>query len=132
MIDAPKAIRDYLLSKASLMAVVGTRIYAESDFPAAGYKPSDGPAIAFKLRGGTAETEQNVLVVPSVQFKCYGENRLEANRCYRALYDALNLGRGGTVRWAQAETLGQTLQEPETGWHFVLTFYVFAIANGGE
>lgn len=129
MIDAGKQLRDLLLSKADLTALTGARIYAETDFPAKGYTPANGPAVTFRIRGGGQETQQNALLSLSVQFKCYGADEVKANQCYRALHDVLDQARSGTVCWAEMETPGQTLREPETGWVFVLTFYRVVMNN---
>jgi len=125
VIDVEAEILKFLARIIPLMAVVGTRIYAGTDVPAVGYKPSDGPCICFKVRGGRFETEQRDLIAPSVQFKCYGATELEANRCYRTLHDVLDLGRGATMRYALAEGPGQLLQDQERdkAWWFTLVFY---------
>lgn len=128
MNNVSKTLRDYLLTKAGLTALTGTRIYAEANTPAAGYKPSDGGAVCFKVRGGRPEYV-DVLLGPSVQFKCYGSSELVANQLYQALYDALHNAQTNAVRMARCEMLGQTLAEPESGWPFVLTFFKVMIAN---
>jgi len=127
--DVGKAICDYLLAQASLTALTGTRIHAETDTPPPGYKPSDGGCVCFKTRGGDMRTQEDALILPSVQFKCYAASDVAANAVYRALFDALQGARAGTVRWAQIEALGATLSEPETGWPFVLTYYKIHVAN---
>jgi len=125
MIDAEAEIRAFLIDDAALFAVVGGRMYAGAVAPAVGYTPADGPALCFKVRGGTIQAEQRVILDASVQFKCYGNTEMEANRCYRALYDALDQGRGATMRWALAESPGQLLQDTERDkeWWFMLVYY---------
>jgi len=125
VIDAEAKIREFLVADVTLETVVSTRIYAGTDVPAVGYTPSDGAAICFKVRGGSITTQQRDLLLASVQFKCYGATEIEANECARALFDALDQGRGGTMRWAYAEGLGQLLQDQERdkNWWFVLMFY---------
>lgn len=91
--------------------------------PAAGYKPSDGGAIAFATRGGLPSYEGTLN--PRVQFKCYGSTPQAANTVYRALYDRLHEAKSGAFKMALCDTLGQPLTEPDTGWYFVLTFYRF-------
>ena len=132
MTDVSAALRTHLLANAALYALTGARIWAETDSPPAGYTPAEGGAVCFKVRGGQPEYS-DLLLYPSVQFKCYGATSLAANAVYRAVYTALqNTRAGGTVRWAQCEVLGQTLQEPEsTGgapWWFVLTFFQVYVA----
>ena len=125
MIDAEAEIREFLVADATLATVMDTRIYAGTDVPAVGYTPAAGPCICFKVRGGSITTQQRDLLSASVQFKCYGATEIEANECSRALFDALDQGRGGTMRWAYAEGLGQLLQDSERdkNWWFVLMFY---------
>lgn len=128
MVDAPKAVLDFLLAQASLTNVVERRIYAEVDSPPAGYKPADGPAICLKMRGGGQDYESAVLL-PSMQFKIYGESEAVVNAAYRALCDALNDKASYTIKYAMLETLGQTLREPGIGWIYVLVFFSVMVAN---
>lgn len=131
MIDVAAATRTYLLSKPAITAVFGTRIYAETDYPEVDYTPSDGPALCFKSRGGSMDTEQDVILTPSMQFKCFGIDEETANEGYRALFDALNGDQGSTVRWSRCEVLGQVLRETaeRTEWIYVLTFFRLGISN---
>lgn len=132
MVDVSAALRTHLLANTALYALTGVRIWAETDTPMVGYTPADGGAVCFRVRGGQPEYS-DLLLQPSFQFKCYGATAVTANAVYRALYAALqNTRAGSTVRWAQCEVLGQTLQEPETTggapWWFVLTFFQVYIA----
>jgi hypothetical protein len=129
MIDGPEALRNFLVAQPALIALVGDRVWAETSTPAAGYKPSDGPAICFMTRGGR-DDYTDVIIIPSVQFKVYGSSEIVANEAYRVLHDALHNGKGYGVRWGRCEVLGQTLREPETEWIFILTFFTIWIANG--
>jgi hypothetical protein len=127
MTDVAEAIHTHLLADAALTALVVNRIYAEADTPPVGYKPSDGGAVCFKVRGGWPDGS-DLLMIPSVQCKCYGVSRLAANAVYRAVYHALhNTRAGSTVRWGQVEVIGQTLTEPDTQggspWWFNLSFF---------
>lgn len=126
MIDAPLLIRNYLTSKAALTARVGPRIYAERDVPPPAYKPGDGDAIAFKIRGGRADYE-DALLNPSVQFKVYSTSEASAWVTYRALHDALHNGYSATVLHAEEEGVGQCLEEPDTDWVFVLSFFTIML-----
>lgn len=122
MIDAPAVIRTYLLTQMALTTLTSTRVWSERSTPVAGYKPADGGAVAFKIRGGTT-IYSGQAASPSVQFKCYGADELTANAVYRGLFDALNNKQGSGVKAAYIDVLGQSLTEPDTGWPFVLTFY---------
>ncbi len=124
MIDVPLAIRTYLVAQPSLTALTGQRIWAERAVPPAGYVPAQGGAIAYRLRGGNVTYE--TLINPSVQFKCYGADEAVAQSVYRALVDVLHEPTGNRVfKQSLCEVLGQTLDEPDTGWVFVLTFFRF-------
>jgi hypothetical protein len=129
MIDAPKALRDALLSVAAVSAEFGTRIYPESPTPPNGYKPSIGTCLCFKARGGQPHPHTDAVLRPSVQFKLYGATEIDAQRAYRVLFDALRTLKTTSVMGAEAETLGTTLREPDTGWVFVLAFYRLTLAN---
>ena len=134
MIDAPKAIRDYIQTLTTVTAMVGTRVYPETDVLPAGKQPSDGRAICFQIRGGVM-TNDDSIVLPSVQFTLWApaSNGESAEyRCYelyRTFVDAM-VGKGGaTARYAWLETLGQTLHHPDSGWPFVLCAFRMAVAN---
>ena len=120
MIDPHTIVEGFLDKQADLDGVL---LYPGEDVPPPGYTPGDnGDCITFKVRGGDSDYE-DALLRPSVQFKCYGSSEVEANACYRALYDALHNGSGEHVLHAEVETIGQTLEEPETGWYFVLSYF---------
>jgi hypothetical protein len=64
------------------------------------------------------------------QIKCYGgtQNFDEAEAVYRALYDRLHGEEdeetaSGTIMDAQQEGVGQPIQDPDSGWPFILTFW---------
>jgi len=121
-IDWAKALRAELVSKPLLTSLVGSRIYAEADYPAEGYTPAVGPAICFKASGGTIDAS-NALLVPRVQFKCYAANEVQCQQTSWRLFDALHFQHGAAVRWATQQTVPVTLREPESGWLFVLVYY---------
>jgi hypothetical protein len=129
LVDYGQALRRFLLADAGLAALVGERIYANSDVPEAGYTPGVGGAICFTLRGGRPEYV-DVLLRASVQFRCYAATEVEADALYRALYAALHNAQSAAVRWARCEVLGQPLVEPETGWPMVLSVFTVWLANG--
>ena len=124
MIDIPDRIRDYLLAQSGVTAVTSTRIWAERDTPPTGYKPNTGGAVTFKVAGG-APAYSGAYANVRVQFKSYGVDEAAANSVYRALYDVLKRGGGGGIKSSTVETMGQTLEEPDTGWIFVLFFASF-------
>lgn len=124
MIDVSAQVRAYLVSVPQLAALVGSRIYAERDVPPSGYRPSQGGAIVFKVRGGLPDYSESQLN-PSLQFKCYGIDEAAAGAVYRALYESLRRKANGYFKSAQVEVLGQTLREPQTEWVYVLAFWRF-------
>lgn len=121
MTDVQLALRSYLVGTA-LWALCGARIYAGRDVPPPGYKPGDGPAVCFKVRGGRID-DSEALIKSSVQFKCYGQDELQAERVYRTLFDSLHVHGHATIRWAFLEVLGQPMTEPQTGWFINLSFF---------
>lgn len=121
MIDTLATLRTYLIDQPALYALTAERIFA-STTPPPGYKPSDGPAVLFNVRGGGQDYSSKVLN-PSLQFRCYGLNQSLAIQTDRALYDALNDRACGNIKITRLETPGQLLTEPDTGWWFVLSFY---------
>lgn len=132
MIDPNSTLRTFLVADTTLAALVSTRIYAGRDVPPPGVTPAGtGPLIAFRIRGGAGEyggrQYEDALVIPSVQFKCYGEDEIEAYQVYRALADALHNGHGVGILHAVEEGVGQSLEEPDTEWRFVLAFFAVMV-----
>lgn len=127
MVDAEKVIRDFLLLNAALVALVDDRIYAGVDLPP-GYKPGDGPAVLFAVRGG-ADSYHSGTFWPSCQYSCYAATEREAREVYRALYDALNDQAGVNINQSRLETPGQILRDQDTDWPFVLTAFRHWIRN---
>jgi len=127
MVDVQGVIRTFLLAQSGIANLVNTRVFAGREVPARGYAPADGPAIAFKVRGGAGEYRgrdyEDALIEPSVQFKCYGRSEIEAFELYRALVDGLHNGHSATVLHGEEVGVGQPLEEAETEWPFVLAFF---------
>lgn len=121
MTDVHEAIRDYLLTT-TLAQRVGSRIYAGRDVPPPGYKPTDGPCVVFRARGGDIRSDE-ALVQASIQCRCYGVSERDAYVTYNALVSALHARRGGLMRWAFLEIIGQPMTEPATGWDVILSFF---------
>lgn len=127
MVDLEAEIRAYLVTKATLTTLTGTRIYADANLPAT-YKPSDGGALLFTIRGGPQDYTGKV-PRPSLQFRSYGMTAAIARQVDRALNDVLNDKQFGKVKWVRQTVLGQPLKDPETNWDFVLSFYEAQIGN---
>jgi hypothetical protein len=128
MNDAGALIRTALLAQAPLTAIIGNRLWPERTMPIAGYQPNNGVAIAFRTRGG-GTMYRNGYMYPSVQFKIWGIDEFTANTGYRALVDVLHDKSPGTIRSAYLEVLGQTAEEQDTGWPFVLCFFTIWLAR---
>jgi len=128
MNDVNTALRQYL-EKTALGAHVGANLFAGVDVPPTGYKPTDGPAVCFKTRGGRI-ADSEAAIDASIQFKCYGVDQVAADTCYRILVDSLHVHGSAIMRWAFVEVIGQPIVEPVTGWYAVLTFFQVAITKG--
>jgi hypothetical protein len=124
MIDANKAIRDFLVTQTGLTALVSTRIYNPS--LKAGYTL---PAIAYSIRGGVSDPYIPGIISPSVQFRCYDDNPIDARAVYRALYDALQGIQNTTIGSykilsAREESQGQDMRDPDnSNLYYVLAFF---------
>jgi hypothetical protein len=127
MIDVHTTVRTFLLANAGLTDLVNTRVFAGRNEPPPGYTPGDGPCVTFKARGGAGPYRgrdyEDALIVPSMQFKCYGASEVEAYQVYRALADALHGRHGASILHAEEAGVGQPLEEPDTEWRFVLSFF---------
>ena len=123
MIDPNAKVLALLEADTTLVALVGSRIYAGRDVPREGYDPADGSAITFRVRGGLGFDLEDATLTPSFQFKCYGDSEINAMTCYRALVDALHNGYSADVLRGIQESVGQLLEEPGTEWPFVLAFF---------
>ena len=127
MIDPNAKVLALLEADTTLVALVGSRIYAGRDVPREGYNPDDGSAICFRVRGGMGFDLEDAILTPSFQFKCYGASEIAAMTCYRTLVDALHNGHSADVLRGIQESVGQILEEPGTEWPFVLAFFTVHI-----
>lgn len=128
MIDTLQTLRSYLAGKSAITSLVGTRIYAGRAFPPKSYTPGL-KALAFNGRGGQIDYTSQFLS-ESVQFKCYGSDEVDAMGLYRMLVDTLHDGSGSGIRHAELEISGYPLQEPDTDWHYVLTYFTILYESG--
>ncbi|PYJ11278.1 MAG: hypothetical protein DMF06_03440 [Verrucomicrobia bacterium] len=122
MIDAPTVLHTFLAAQSSLTALTGARIWKEHVTPPVGYKPSQGKALVYRMRGGTLDYARTLLD-SSWQFKCYGASEGDAQTLYRALVTALDDKQGAGIASALLEIAGQTLVEPQTDYVYVLCFF---------
>ena len=125
--DTNKIIRDYLITQTDLTDLVGGanfRIYCPR-------LPENAilPAVSFFTRGGITNPHIEKIVSPSVQFKCWADNAIDAREVYRALFSALQGIQMVTVGSysilsAREEVQGQDLQDVDIQGYFnVLTFF---------
>lgn len=124
MNDTAANLRTMLTAAAGITTAFGSRVYAETLTPPPGYQPSVGKALCFGRRGAVPAGENDGLMRESFQFKCYGATPVDAQAGFRALFDALNFGRSLYVKGAVLEGGGETLQEPDSGWNFVLAYFL--------
>lgn len=129
MIDIEATIRAHLAGLTALTAVYNGRIYAARSLPA-GYKPELGPALLFSIRGGGQEYHSQ-LFMPSIQFRAFAANEKAAREADRALHDAINDTQARAIAYMRMEdgTLPILLDDPDTGWPYILSFYRFHIQN---
>lgn len=127
MINPHSLIRTYLTG--AMSATVGSRIYAGRDEPPAGYTPSSGKAVVFKSRNIDPDYDDALFVFDG-QFKCYGTSEVDADICYRALYTALHNATSSTILHAEATGGGVPLEDPDTGWFYVLAYFMVMLRGG--
>jgi hypothetical protein len=126
MVDMEATLRAKLAANGPLVAAVGSRIYAAEKLPA-GYKPSVGGAVLFKVSGGSADYA--ITLRPTVQVRSYGLDEGAARQVDRLVFDALHDLQSGNVLKVQVDILGQLVADPETDWRYVLSYYTAQIAN---
>ena len=125
--DTNAIIRAYLVTQTTLTGLIGgvnPRIYCPR-------LPENAtlPAISFFTRGGLTNPHIEKIVSPSVQFKCWADNPIDAREVYRALFSALQGIQMVTVGsysilGAQEEVQGQDLVDVDIQGYFnVLTFF---------
>lgn len=132
MIDILAVLREYIRQRPTVLALVGSRTWAGRVYPPKGYKPDQGPALVFQVRGGDL-TYENDNAFASVQFKCYGLTEVDANELYRALVTDIHSidGVSASIRHVELEGLGTTLEEPGSEWIYVLCYLTFMIRITG-
>lgn len=127
MVDVEAVLTEYLLDQAGLTVLTGQRIHASLYLPK-GYEPSQGPALIFNIRAGSQDYSSAVFQ-PSIQFRAYAKTQAEAKAVDRALYDVLNDKDCYPIKMARLEVMGQLLEEPDTRWPYVLSFYRLFVGN---
>lgn len=124
-INETKTLVDFLLSITALT----NRIYGDTDVPPGSYVPADGPGICLKVRGGPEDDESDAVKECSFQFKVYAIDGPTARAEARKLHAALQNAQTNTIKNARREAQPVTLEEPENGWVFALTFYSVLFTN---
>jgi len=134
MIDIEARIRAHLASLAGLQAVFGKpggglRIYAGRNLPSEADVAS-GPALLIGMRGGGQDFHSQLYVV-SVQCRVYAATEAQAPAGERALYDAINDTQARAIAYMRLEdgTMPVLLNDPDTGWPYMLSFYRFHVRN---
>lgn len=129
MIDLEAKIRAYLIARAEITAIFGRRVYASRSLPA-GYRPEQGPALLFTVRGGR-QAYHAQLFSPSVQFRAYAKDDASATHAGRMLHESINDRQAHGLAYIRMEdgTLPTLLNDPETSWPYSLSFYTFHVQN---
>ncbi len=125
MIDPHSKLLAYLQAHAQM---TGVQVVAGRAVPPVGWNPSNGELVIFNQRGGRGTYEDEHLM-PSFQFKCYGETEPTSFAVYKKVRNALHQQMGGNLKYGEEEALGQLLYEPETNWPFVLVFFGVSLVN---
>lgn len=117
-------------------APVGARIFYPR-IPAGIAMPQK--ALAFRFDGGTPLAQSVRTTRHRVEVRCFGEDDDEAAKVERALkarsWDLRNRlratagGTGGLLGFRQDVAARPGLEDPDTGWRFVLTTYSATIAD---
>jgi hypothetical protein len=139
MIDPLVTLLGFLRSERMepLKTLLEDRLFVGTELPA-GYHPDQGPALLISSRDTRPVGDGSVhraLVEVSAQFLSYGPTQEEAWKAPSVLYYHLErqAQRGGKVRGAYAESIGQPLPpDPDTGWPAVLAYYQFTIVSEWE
>jgi len=130
MIDVESTVRAHLATLDKVRARFGQRIYAGRYLPS-GYKPGDGPAALFTVRGGGQDYSSKVFE-PSLQFRIYAETESMCRQAAGELYDALNDTQARKIIYMRMEdgTIPTLLSEPGSDWPYVLMYFKFHVGNG--
>lgn len=134
MVDANALLRAWILSSTAITTIVGNGnlnggVYCV-DLPEK-FDPKLGPGITIARRGGQSHCEISGLVDARMQVKVWTdvEQYELAGRLYSAIYDWIHGGTGvtmnglGTVVRCIEVTPGQDLDDPDTGWSTIVSFY---------
>jgi hypothetical protein len=133
MVDASVIIRDYLLTRSEVTALLGTNangsIYCAFDLPEH-FDPTLGPAIQLFRAGGHSHAEITPLVDARVQIRAWAdvEQYSAASALYGAINDVLHGLCGaamphGTILRALEVDGPLEFTDPETGWVAMYAFY---------
>ena len=129
MVDIEAAIRAYLAGLQGVTAAFGKRIYASRLLPS-GYKPEQGPACLFAVRGGGMDFSSK-LFSPSVQFRIYAQDEVKTREVAGKLFDAINDTKARGIIYARMEdgTIPTLMTEPDSNWPYILIFFKFFLTN---
>ncbi len=121
MIDVALEVRNAISESLPPSAGVGTRIYAGLTLPAT-YKPTDGPAVLVRQNGGSVDYSARRMSA-SVQVECYGIDDAVATATDVAVARAIGRNKRICKGYCRLDTAGVLLEDPETQWRFVLSYY---------
>jgi hypothetical protein len=128
-------IRAHLRNNANLTDLTGDNLWFKVEPPSfvGGYNPGrDGPGVVFMTRGGGTNYASSLLL-PSVQYRCFGATEEQAYNVYLALYDALQDKRstGGCILISRLQTQGQITRDGSTNFPVVFCAFEHTINNEG-
>lgn len=104
-------------------------MFASTDLPE-GYEPGqNGPAHLFSVRGQGEQDYSNQVQTRSYQFSTYAVSEREARAEALALYDILNDAKTYHILASRMEGAPSPLNDPETEWPYVLSFYSIQFLN---
>ena len=135
MIDALDVVQQRV--NAALTVLQG-RVYTTLREAPEGWVPEDGGCIVVSGRGGGGHGESNTMLRVSLQFKCYGggvhfnAQKTNARAIYKLLHESIVHRPTYKIMGCQAEGTAIDLEEPETGFPFVLGFFRFQLRNTGD
>ena len=130
--DTNTIIRAYLVAQTTLTDVVPA---AQIQSPRLA-ENTDRPALSFFTRGGSASPYIPGIVIPSIQFDCWGDSPIEARAVYLALFKVLQGIQNVAVATAAGdfivlgateEVQGQDMADEIQGYFRVLSFFAIMI-----
>lgn len=129
MIDFAYELRNRIIEKSAITAVVGSRVWAEMHNPPPDFN-IDNQGICFYSRGGPSPDYNRNIIPVSYVFKFYGKTPQIANDLQRTFFDATSEMVAQYILHFELESAPQGMVEPELPWYYSLCFYTATFRNG--